>query len=38
MLTFLSGPIGYLTHLGFKVCWQRESDTPLADHGPETDN
>ena len=39
ILTFLSGPIGYLTHLGFKVRWQRESDTPpLADHGPEPDN
>ena len=38
-LTFLSGPIGYLTHLGFKLCWQHEREaTPLADLGPETDN
>ena len=38
-LTFLSGPIGYLTHLGFKLRWQHESDAPpLADPGSATDN
>jgi hypothetical protein len=38
-LTFLSGPIGYLTHLGFKLRWQHEREAPpLADPGPETDN
>ena len=39
VLTFLSGPIGYLTHLCFKLRWQHESDAPpLADPGSETDN
>ena len=39
VLTFLSGPIGYLTHLGFKLRWQHDSATPpLADPGSETDN
>jgi hypothetical protein len=38
-LTFLSGPVGYLTHLGFRLCWQHERQVPpLADSLSATDN
>lgn len=31
VLTFLSGPVGYLLHLGLRLRWREASPTPLAD-------